>query len=263
VVKQYPELYTREVLGLEGDQPFAQAFARRYAESAERDRPHVATMQKLSRDIRGQLDDYLRSFRREFPDFRYTGRIYFLNSFDAFDGATREVGGKTALLFGVETIARINGPGADMAPFFHHELFHVYQGQFNDDGDGELYRSLWNEGLAVYVSRVLNPNAPDEQIFGRPLDMPARTRAALPKVAREFREKMDSTSRTDYARFFHGRRPAEAESPDIPPRSGYYLGYLVAERLARQHDLQWLAHAKTKSLRAEIEQALRQIEAGK
>jgi len=265
VVAKYPELYTAEVLNLDKNKPFKQELAARYAASYERDKAYAETMRKLSGDIRTQLDDYLASFRQEFADFDYRGRIYFLNSLDSFDGGTRPIQGKEALLFGLETIARINGPGADVAPFFHHELFHVYESQFNgeENEDAPIYKSLWGEGLAVYVSHVLNPRAPEAQIFGRPLEMPGRARAVLPQLARQFREQMDSTSRTDYARYFFGRRPAEAGSATIPPRAGYFLGYLVAEELAKKHDLRWLARARTKSLRGEIEQALRAIEARK
>jgi hypothetical protein len=265
VVAKYPELYTAKVLNLDHDKPFHDALASRYVGIYERDKPYVETMRKLSGEIGSQLDGYLASFRHQFPDFDYRGRIYFLNSLGSFDGGTRIVSGREALLFGLDTIARINGPGADVSPFFHHELFHVYQSQFNgeEDENAPLYASLWGEGLAVYVSRVLHPQAPEEQIFGRPVEMPARARAVLPQLARQFREQMDSTSRTDYARYFYGRRPAEADSATIPPRAGYYLGYLVAEELAKKHDLRWLAHAQTKSLRSEIKKALEAIEARK
>jgi len=264
VAAKYPELYTVEVLNLDTDKSLHDALNTRYVGTYERNRPYVDAMRKVSSEMRAQLDGYLASFRKEFPDFDYRGRIYFLDSLNSFDGGTRPVQGKEALLFGLDTIARINPPGADVSPFFHHELFHVYQSQFaGGEGDGSnapLYRSLWGEGLAVYVSHVLHPQAPEEQIFGRPVEMPERARAVLPQLAHEFREKMDSTSRVDYARYFLGRRPAEADSATIPPRAGYYLGYLVAAELAKKHDLLWLAHAKPSALHGEIEKALRAIE---
>jgi hypothetical protein len=263
VAARYPELYTAAVLGLGENKSFHDALAAKYEASATRDRPYTEAMLGLSHRLQPLLERCVESFRREFPDFRYEGRIYLLNSLDSFDGAVRPVAGQPSLLFGVETIARINRPEADLAPFFHHELFHVYHAQFDSEGRGELYRALWNEGLAVYVSRVLNPNAPDEQVFGRPIDMPQRVRAVLPELARQFRENMDSTSPTEYARYFSGRPPPAAATPEIPPRTGYYLGYLVARQLARRHELRSLAHATTASLRGEIEQALRAIEQGR
>ncbi|MDP9267308.1 MAG: DUF2268 domain-containing putative Zn-dependent protease [Acidobacteriota bacterium] len=263
VVAKYPELYTAEVLNLEKGKPLKEALAARYVAAYDSNAPYVETTRRLSGEIGTQLDGYLASFRHVFPDFDYRGRIYILHSLNSFDGGTRIVAGQEALLLGVETIARINRPGADVSPFFHHELFHIYQSQFDDEESDNppIYRSLWHEGLAVYVSRVLHPVAPEEQIFGRPIEMPNRARAVLPQLAHEFCAQMDSTSRTDYARYFLGRRSPEADSPTIPPRAGYYLGYLVGEELAKKHDLRWLAHAKTTSLRTEIKRALHTIEA--
>jgi uncharacterized protein YjaZ len=78
----------------------------------------------------------------------------------------------------------------------------------------------------------------------------------LPRLARELRENLDSTSSQTYARYFFGRD----EQNDVPPRSGYYVGYLVAQRIGNGKSLQALATMRGPPLRAAIEQALREIE---
>jgi uncharacterized protein YjaZ len=161
----------------------------------------------------------------------------------------------------VDDIARVHGPDADLGAFFDHELFHVYEPHREvplpvAEGSHPLFLSLWEEGLATYVSKVLNPQAPQKEIFGLPEDMPQRAQTMLPRLAQEIREKLDSESRDDYRDFFLGNTPRK----DIPPRSGYYIGYLVVEKLARGRSVQELARLGGPQLRTLIEQALRELE---
>jgi hypothetical protein len=87
--------------------------------------PHLATMRTLSKRIATDLPRYESTFRKAFPDFAYDGEVYFLSSLGGFDGATRTVKGRTALLFGVDMIAYVYGE-TDPQAFFHHELFHIH-----------------------------------------------------------------------------------------------------------------------------------------
>ena len=64
--------------------------------------------------------------------------------------------------FGADMIALHHNFGDDR-PFFHHEFSHFYVTQLFEKGEltwtpsEELWRQLYSEGLAVYVSAVLNP----------------------------------------------------------------------------------------------------------
>jgi len=158
----------------------------------------------------------------------------------------------------VDVIAAIYGQKADLEAFFDHELFHIYHQQFPDpELEDTIARALWKEGLATYVGWTLNPETPESVIFALPADMPARTRAMLPKLAGELRGKLDSKSPEDYQNFFFGNSKRE----DIPARSGYYVGYLVARELARDRSLPELARLHGKPLRDAIEGVLRKFEA--
>jgi TorA maturation chaperone TorD len=86
--------------------------------------------------------------------------------------------------------------------------------------------------------------------------MPERARATLPKLAGELRAKLDSKSPEDYQTFFLGN----SQRKDLPARSGYYVGYLVARELGRTRSLPELARMQGRPLRDAIEVVLRQLE---
>lgn len=256
VVGRYPEVYNREVMGGPKNETFAEALPGRYHLMQGYVLPKMAIVKRLSRQIGKSLPRYEKRFRRTFPDLTYTGRIYFLYSLGAFDGGTRTVAGQPALLFGLDLMAYVYGDELDPEPFFEHELFHVYHGPFFGHHE-ELVAALWREGLATYAAHALNPKAAGVALFGLPRTTPARVRAALPRYVRELRRVLDSEAPETYARYFLGGLNEQASTPE---RSGYYLGYLVAEKLSRRHSLRELAHAPLSQLRPEIEQALQELE---
>jgi hypothetical protein len=253
----HPEVYNRDVLGGPPDQPFAATLPGRYPAIQAMVQPKMDLVLRLSRQIGKDLPRYESNFRKTFPDLNYTGRIYFMYSLGAFDGGTRTVQGKEALLFGLDMIAFVYGEEADPEPFFHHELFHIYHSQFFGEGE-TIAAALWREGLATYVAHALNPKAAGVNLFGIPRNTPDRTQAELARYAGALRAVLNSEKKDDYNRYFMGGMDEKAETP---ARSGYYIGYRVAERLAKRHSLQELAHTPLAQLLPEIEQALKELEA--
>ena len=254
VVERRPDVYNAAVMNVPGGQAFVEALPDIYPKATAWTSPHVDVMRRLSNEIATTLPQQEAAFKREFPDFAYDGRIYFMYALGAFDGAVRTVDGRPALLFGLDVIAAIHGSGASVAPLFHHELFHVYHGPLiGSTGRGlPLYLSLWAEGLATLVSHRLNPSASDAAIFGLPPNTPQRAREDLPRLAGLLRAKLDSTSPDDYDAFFIGNAP----DADIPKRCGYYVGYLVAARIQQGRPLRELARLKGPQLRHAIDAAL-------
>ncbi|MBL8114151.1 MAG: hypothetical protein JNK60_14820 [Acidobacteria bacterium] len=255
LVVKHPEVYKASVLGLDEAKPFGETLARRFERWLPMMTPHVPTMRVLSKRIAIDLPRYESTFRKAFPDFAYDGEVYFLNSLGAFDGGTRTVKGRTALLFGVDMIAYVYGE-TDPQAFFHHELFHIHHSRiFPNEGATPLWEKLWQEGLAEHVAKTLNPAADGVLLFGLPADMPERARRILPELARELSESLDDTSKETYARYFLGST-AQGERP---PRSGYYVGYLVARHVAGDRPLREVAVMKGPKLRAAIANALEEI----
>lgn len=185
-------------------------------------------------------------FRNAFPDYRLTLPVYLVHSMGQQDGGTRTVGGQSILFFGADVIARIHDE-TTIGPFLDHEILHAYHSQFFPDCD-QLWCSVWQEGLATYVSSRLNPGLDDRQMM---LTMP---RPIRPEVEPRLKEamcglvaKFKSTSQDDYAPLFYGR---PSKGP-FPPRYGYFLGYLLVQAIGETmplDDLVKLPPAKVEPL---------------
>jgi hypothetical protein len=177
------------------------------------------------------------SFTQRFPDFRPSVPVYVLHSLGEADGGTRSLPNGDVLFFGIDSMVRFHGNGDD-TPFFHHELFHTYHTpKLADCAGGPMWAYLWVEGLATYVSKVLNPGASEAELL---LDIPAgmaeRYRKTLAESFAQFEQVADSTDRAVYRDLF-----TRASTGPLPGRRGYYLGYLVAAEAARTRDLSTLA----------------------
>lgn len=175
-------------------------------------------------------------FKAAFPDYELTVPVYLVHSIGQQDGGTRTIGGRTIMFFGADVIAAIHDE-TTIGPFLDHELFHVYHEKYFGDCP-QLWCSLWEEGLAVYVAAQLNPGASDRALL---LDQPRPIRAEVePRLGEamcSLRAKFDSALPEDYAPFFLGGAP---KGP-FPPRYGYFLGYLLATKLGGSIPLQALA----------------------
>ena len=88
--------------------------------------PYVTRMKEISTSIGHEFHIYAQDFTNTFPEYRPKARVIFTISLFNFDGGTRPVCGKTALLFGIDGIARYHQPGESLKVFFDHDLFHQY-----------------------------------------------------------------------------------------------------------------------------------------
>jgi hypothetical protein len=195
---------------------------------------------RKSRQFETELPRYIASFKEWFPDYVPSTEIYVLHTLGEMDGGTRTLNGKNYLIFGVDGMVRYHGKGNESA-FFHHELFHTYHEpvlEACDGDDGPIWVSLWTEGLATYVSKAMNPQANDvELLLDFPGGMAERTRKVLPASFAHLEKVLDNTDRSTYAGLFNGKQ----DETGLPPRRGYYLGYLVAEEAARKQGVRELA----------------------
>jgi hypothetical protein len=259
VVAAHPELFGSDVLnkaalaGISSNE-HAASIASAYLRAVV---PYIPRMRSISQSIRDSFDTYASEFKATFPDFAPKSPVYFTVSLFSFDGATRSVGGKTALLFGIDGIARYHGEGESLKVLFDHELFHQYHEQIiPDDGDDNtpLWMSLWEEGLATFVSQQMNSGSTEAQIFmsDKLADL---TKPMLPALARELLENFDSLDRNEYAAFFYSANGR----PDIPGRCGYVVGYRIAQYLSAGRSLQRLALLKGPELKAAVKQALEKM----
>eukprot|EP01034_Spumella_vulgaris_P038270 gene38270-47252_t len=108
-----------------------------------------AYLDKVAR-FDADLPRHIASFTAAFPDFQPTVSTYFIHSLGEMDGGTRELNGRSYLIFGADGMVRYHGAG-DEAAFFHHELFHIHHAaQAKDCNDDKLADRLWTEGPATF-----------------------------------------------------------------------------------------------------------------
>jgi hypothetical protein len=262
VVPTFPELYAYTFAlwrrrGLDPD-----------AELAKRLRAFEPVAPTFGR-LRATFPDALRAsagdFRRTFPDFAPEVDVRMAYAI-TMDGGTRTLAHRAYLVFGLDVIAALH-PSADPKPFFTHELFHVYHDEVRgrdrakeDSLEEEthehadpLYVSLWEEGLATYVSAWANPGATDEALLlAIPRDLMPACRANLAWLAGDVRAKIDSVAPRDYSEYLN----FSSEDPRRPKRAGYCLGMLIAREVHRTMPMDRMVRLDGAELRAVFVHAL-------
>jgi hypothetical protein len=255
VVTKHPELFGPPVLHVKSDDDLDKRISSGLADA----RRHVGGIRSTYAALKDQLPVHLAAFQRTFPDFECDFPIYFMPSLGQFDGAGRIIGGKPALVFGVDVIAAIDTPD-ELKILFDHELFHRYHakvaGMSDDLEEGEvIWRALWAEGLATYVSLALNPEKSMQDVLFVPKDLIARAKPHLREIAADLKPHLDQVNPPVFFKYFDAGR----DTPDLPARTGYYVGCLIAQILARNASLSTLAHWRGTSLRTGIGLALDEI----
>jgi hypothetical protein len=218
----------------------------------------------IDASLRHVIADVTARLANAFPDFRCDFPIWIAPTFGQLDGAGRIVAGQPSLILGPDVISRFET--VDQLPVFvSHELFHRYHFQaagFSDDlAERDLiWRALWAEGLATYVSAQLNPARPLADALLLPRDLQRKADPLVPALAAEIAHSLDRVDPAVFSLFFdYG--DTQAAQLGRPWRSGYYLGYLVAQRLGTHRTLSELAHLQGSALRREIGDALAAIAA--
>lgn len=212
----------------------------------------------LHRRVREELDASLASFAARFPDFKTDFPVYVVHSLGLADGTKRTIGGREVFVVGLDLIARYH-PDNNI-PFFHHELLHFYHAQHYRQ-TSSLYSHLWGEGLAVYASEALNPGASARDILlsdGR-VNFADRVDPVLNRIAAGLLAQLDSEDWQVHLKYF----ASSAREPSIPARTGYYVGYLLAKRLAARYTLEEMVRLQDAALRPALAAELQRMAGGK
>jgi len=242
------------VLGL--DEPLSKSVPERLAKAPARFRPDPVRVDEVRRTLDADLQDAAAQFRKTFPGFVSRRPVSVVCSLGAFDGGTRKVEGASMLLFGPDVIATIRPRGFNLRPFLEHELFHVHHEALHPDAPETVGASLWEEGLATYVSAALNPGATHDEI-SVPDALIAEARPRLPELAGRLLAHLDDPdSGPVYRQFFSG---STEKAPDVPPRAGYVLGWRIAEAAGKTWSLAQLAAMTPVESRVLVEEGLRTL----
>lgn len=191
------------------------------------------------------------AFAATFPEIGEIGDIHLLHSLGEMDGGTRTFGDTNYIIFGADVMTWAH-PYDDEQAFFHHELFHVLHRRYFGECE-RIWCGLWAEGLAVHVAHELNPDASDAQLL---LTIPEPIREAvdanLAEAACAVRARLESDDDDDISALFSFERLNER----LPPRFGYYVGFLVAQEAGRTRSLQELSRLDHAEARAAVDAAL-------
>lgn len=211
-------------------------------------------VEDVARRFDGMFQPSLKTFEARFGPMRDYQPVYLVHSLGEFDGGTRSLPQGSVLLFGADMIARYHATGA-IQPFFHHELFHLYHARSFPEC-GRVWCDLWSEGLAVYVAKTLNRAATDDELLlTQPEPIRAEVNANRQAAVCAVVARLDSADPEVGAALFSFRRLG----PGLPPRFGYYVGYLAAAEMGKKRTPQQLAQMPTAEVRRDLEGALRSL----
>jgi hypothetical protein len=253
VVAKFPNLYTDPVLGSGNIKSLDELAVAWLAIAGKKG----IDGRVVERDLMRNIPVILARFQKTFPDFRCNFPIYLMASLGSLDGAGRFVDGRPALVLGIDTMAKYDPPPV-IPVLIAHELFHRYNFQaagFSDDpGERQaIWRTLWAEGLATYMSGFLNSQASPGEILDS-AELALQAPPLIRRLAAALRDN-DTPDLPRYAEYFEGGS-AKARAEGIPARAGYYVGYRVVLLLARRYTPYQLAHLKGPALHRKINDAL-------
>jgi hypothetical protein len=217
----------------------------------------VPGIRALVADLPRQLEDANSRFLKTFPDMHWSGDIYVMASGYCFTGRSQIVQGRGALLFGVDGIAGFGQK--DLIPGMQHELFHRYHRDFFDfeaSSAYPLWTALWAEGMATYVSEMLNPSASEIDLAQVPLGMVRQVNDRRGQLATDFLRRFESTAEQDAKLYFNDINSKDAL---VPARGGYQLGALVVRDLSKEYSIRTMAHWSRKEAKPRVRAALKRI----
>lgn len=254
VIAKHPELFKGNIIPLFKSVNISDQ-NRGIAEYLKKIGPSVPAMRVLNQRLEQDLTTYNRDFMKLWPDFKAGQPVYFTISMGGFDGALRDVDGANALLFAVDRIAQIYGLTTNLSVLFDHEIFHVYHRQvapslFERD---EIWKRLWIEGLAEYVSWRMNPASSEDDVL-LSADLRSKGTPLLPCLSASINRDLDSTADRDNERYF-----LFGPAGGNPPRSGYLVGFEVVLRMGESRTLSDLSRLSGDELKREIAATLSEL----
>jgi hypothetical protein len=244
-----PQVYQRPQLW-----QFNQKTALDYIEKV---RDYETAIEDLRRRFQREEPLVLDKFCRAFPDFAPARtKIYLMLSLFRFDAKVPS-DHPDSLLLGLDGLARFHGSNPPLAVMLSHEFFHLYHFQVNplprNPDEIPLYRLLWQEGLAVYVSRQLNPGASLADALLDP-KLAIESPGTVTGEAKRLLRCLDSQDDEVAAHFL-----AKGEGGTGPGRVGYLIGYDIVARLAAKKPLSNLARLRDPALRFTFRRELNQL----
>lgn len=222
--------------------------------------PYLPAIEHIHRRFEEQRTSIQAKFLNAFPDFDTARtRVYLMLSLFRFDGKIPHDNPRM-LLLGLDGLAKFHGADARLPVILSHELFHLYHFQVNplprDPDQVELYRLIWQEGLATYVSQVLNPDASLADVLLDPR-LAVEGPRFIPQSAHGLLNQLESTDDATTALYLSYHRGGQ-----IPARMGYLIGYEIARKMAATHRIAELARLRGHALLSLVRQEMQSLATG-
>jgi hypothetical protein len=194
--------------------------------------------------LRRAIERDYAAFKRLLPDAKDGFSVVLLPSFGRFAGQGRAFEDSEVLMIGVDKV-KLTAEGGLATPFVQHEICHVYRyqrspecradvrGYFEHGTMPPLAHLMWEEGMACYVARQLNPTASESEILiGAPL---AEVKARWMELLEEAKAEMTKQGPQSIAGFFYFQRKG---AKPLPIDCGYVIGEAVVANVAKRLSLQ-------------------------
>jgi hypothetical protein len=255
VVEAHPDLYNPDYVDVPPGARWEASITRERGYIDE----HRGEVEAAERYLQAHVRQYMESFRGSFPDYRCDFVFYIAPSFGRMDGAAAFVRGQHRIIFAPDVIPRYHQL-SELKVLIDHETFHIYHHQATGvfgafpEAVPATIKALWSEGLATYVSWRMNPGVSLDLALLQP-GIPDGTGPHLTDIATDLLRHLDVADENTYEHYFvAGRQPQ-----GYPPRAGYYVGFLLAQKLASRYTLPQLASLHGQELRDEIAAELKTI----
>lgn len=263
VLATYPNLYGPFV-SIPGDEDLSN-----YLDSLE---PFAARMRALEPLIEAEIPRADAQLDRALGPSNET--IYLAPSLFTSNGQVRWIGGHAIVLFGADVQAYVEDElmqetgVPDLRAYVLHELFHARhyaanpevahaaEALFADEASAPLYQNLWIEGLATCAAHSLAPGGSMARSLQSP-DLAENVSPHIQRIAAEMLAKLDSIDPGERGAYFW----LQSERADIPARSAYAIGMLVANDILAEHTLSNAMALSGPALRTAIANALTQLAA--
>ena len=231
--------------------------------------PAIPALKRIDEEFREQMPGAYAKFLAAHPDLDRSLPIYFGPSLFSSSGQVRDLDGRAIVFYGLDVVAVVLSDVTDHRPDIHHELFHAYHWQrnpaiaaasresFSKTRSTPMYYDLWIEGLALYATQKLDPEAPLAVVLSSK-DLPEKGPAVLARVAGELRQRLDVTNLDEVGDYFFFR----TRRADLPSRIAYYVGLRLAEEVARTRTLDQMLALDGAELRRVVDAGLKTLEGG-
>ncbi len=197
---------------------------------------------KTFQDFDATFHEQIKKFKTHFNSLDFNFSTYAMPSpkFDGIFGSLRQSG--ATLAFGIDSIALSD---KKIGVIISHELAHLYhlKGVWCDSKSNfyNITISLWADGLATYISSLLNPGLNVEYILSDK-NLANISRKDIGWLIQKFIQDAENSSRDVKMKWFYigGKKLRK----DLPYRCGYLLGLIVMRELAKSNNLNKILNTK-------------------